>query len=524
MKTQFCKINAYPILMICGLITFICLGCGLGGSDDESYEEDFVSATSAFDSGMLPYGLNPPNGAAYDDVFFQEYGTNPFIDTEDDNLSTFGMDVDTASYSVTRRYLRDGHLPPREAVRVEEFVNAFNYEYMPPSKDAFSVNIESAATPYGENERYQLVRIGIQGRVVSDENRKDATLTFIIDVSGSMAMENRLGLVKRSLTLLVEQLRQGDKVAIVVYGTNARIVLPHTGIEAREEILDAINRLEPEGATNAEEGLKVGYRLALQNARVGRINRVILCSDGVANVGETGADAILKNIRAYVEEGITLTTVGFGMGNFNDVLMEQLANNGNGSYAYVDNLNEAQRIFVENLTGTLQIIAKDAKVQVEFNPQNVSRYRLLGYENRSLADDDFRKDDVDAGEIGSGHSVTALYEIKLHEGASGHLAKVSIRYEDPDTYNVSEISRDISSTELKLTFEEASLQFQLAASVAEFAEILRESYWAQEGSLDAVLQNIEKIQPNFANEQVEELVSMLHQSIRLKTSGSMERL
>ena len=236
------------------------------------------------------------------------------------------------------------------------------------------------------------------------------------------------------------------------------------------------------------------------------------------------ADAILKNIRAYVEEGITLTTVGFGMGNFNDILMEQLANNGNGSYAYVDNLNEAKRVFVENLTGTLQIIAKDAKVQVEFNPQSVSRYRLLGYENRRLADEDFRNDDVDAGEIGSGHSVTALYEIKLHDSVSGHLAKVSIRYEDPDTYDVSEISRDISSTELKRTFEEASLQFQLAASVAEFAEILRESYWAQEGSLDAVLQNIEKIRTNVANEQVDELVSMLHQSIRLKTTGSIERL
>lgn len=344
MKTQFCKVNAYPIFVICVLTTFICLGCGLGGSEEESESQDF-SATSAFDSGILPSGLNPPNGDAYNNVFFQEYGTNPFIDTEDDNLSTFGMDVDTASYSVTRRYLRDGHLPPREAVRVEEFVNSFDYEYTPPSDDVFSVNIESAATPYVENEGYQLVRIGIQGRVVSDENRKDAMLTFVIDVSGSMAMENRLGLVKRSLTLLVEQLRHGDHVAIVVYGSDARVVLSHTGIEARAEILDAINALEPEGVTNAEEGLKVGYRLAQRNARVGKINRVILCSDGVANVGETAADAILKNIRAYVEEGITLTTVGFGMGNFNDILMEQLANNGNGSYAYVDNLNEAKRVF-----------------------------------------------------------------------------------------------------------------------------------------------------------------------------------
>ena len=521
MKTQFRNIYLYAILIICGAITLIYIGCS--GSEDES-DVRALSATSALDSGILPSGLNPPNGAAYDDVFFQEYGTNPFIDTEDDNLSTFGMDVDTASYSVTRRYLRDGHLPPREAVRVEEFVNSFDYNYTPPSDGAFSVNIEGAPAEYGENERYQLLRIGIQGRIVSDENRKNATLTFVIDVSGSMAMENRLGLVKRSLTLLVEQLRQGDKVAIVVYGSDARVVLEHTGIEAREEILAAINALEPEGATNAEAGLKVGYRLALRNARSGRINRVILCSDGVANVGETDADTIRKNVRAYVEEGITLTTVGFGMGNFNDVLMEQLANNGNGSYAYVDNLNEAKRIFVENLTGTLQLIAKDAKVQVEFNPQNVSRFRLLGYENRRLDHEDFRDDKVDAGEIGSGHSVTALYEIKLHEGAIGHLATVFIRYEDPDTYNVAEISQDIASTELKSTFEEASAQFQLAASVAEFAEILRESYWAQKGSLEVVLQNIERVQPNFTNQQVEELVSMVNQTIRLKSNYSIDRL
>ena len=263
-------------------------------------------------------------------------------------------------------------------------------------------------------------------------------LTFVIDVSGSMDMENRLELVKHALTLLVEQLRPGDKVAIVVYGSRARTVLSHTGIEGRGEILAAIHSLTPEGVTNAEEGLRLGYKLALQNARVGSINRVILCSDGVANVGETGPDAILRKIRSHVQEGIMLTTVGFGMGNYNDVLMEQLANNGNGNYAYVDTLKEAKRVFVENLTGTLQLIAKDAKVQVDFNPQVVSRFRLLGYENRRLDHEDFRDDKADGGEIGSGHSVTALYEIKLHEGTTGQLATVFIRHEDPDTRRISE--------------------------------------------------------------------------------------
>ena len=502
--------NLSTVLMMCGLMLFIHAGCG--GSGDEA--EKFAAASD--------FGYVPPNGAVYDDVFFKEYGTNPFIDTEDDHLSTFGMDVDTASYSVTRRYLSDGHLPPTEAVRVEEFVNAFDYNYAPPSQDAFAVHIEGAPSRFGEGKRLQLLRIGIQGRVIPDENRKDAMLTFVIDVSGSMAMENRLELVKRALTLLIEQLRPGDEVAIVVYGTKARTVLPHTGIENSEKILEVIHSLKPEGVTNAEEGLQLGYKHALRNARVGNINRVILCSDGVANVGETGPDAILKTIRSHVEEGITLTTVGFGMGNYNDVLMEQLANKGNGSYAYVDTLSEAKRIFVENLTGTLQVIAKDAKVQVDFNPEVVSRFRLLGYENRRLDHEDFRDDDADGGEIGSGHSVTALYEIKLHEDATGQMATVFIRHEDPDTHRVSETDEEIFTTELRDTFEEASSEFQLAATVAEFAEILRESFWAQEGSLEAVSQSLKGIAPQIPNASVDELMNLVSQAIRFKALDSEE--
>lgn len=505
MKMEFKTLyKLIVVCLICGLMSFIYTGCG----QMERSSTGFVFTLPA---------LNPPNSAAYDDVFFKNYGTNPFIDTEDDHLSTFGMDVDTASYAVTRRYLRGGDLPPPEAVRVEEFVNAFNYNYLPPSAEAFAVHVEGAPSRFGEGKRLQLLRIGIQGRIIPDENRKDAMLTFVIDVSGSMDMENRLELVKRALTLLVEQLRPGDKVAIVVYGSRARVVLPHTGIEARAEILAAIHSLSPEGVTNAEEGLRLGYTLALRNAKVNTINRVILCSDGVANAGETGADAILKKIRSHVAEGITLTTVGFGMGNFNDILMEQLANQGNGSYAYVDTLNEAKRIFVENLTGTLQLIAKDAKVQVDFNPQVVSRFRLLGYENRRLAHEDFRDDKADGGEIGSGHSVTALYEIKLHEGAKGQLATVFIRYEDPDTHRPSEISEEIFTTQLNGKFEAASAAFQLAATIAEFAEILRESFWAQEGSLEAVSQSIEGLAPQIPNEQVDELMHLVSRSIRSKS-------
>ena len=466
--------------------------------------------------------LNPPNDAAYNDVFFKGSGTNPFIDTEDEAFSTFGMDVDTASYTVMRRFLRDGLLPPSEAIRVEEFVNAFDYNYTPPTDEAFAVHLEAAPSKFGEGKRLQLLRIGIQGRVIPDTDRKNAVLTFVIDVSGSMGYDNRLELVKRALTLLVGQLRSEDKVGIVVYGSNARVVLPHTSIVNQEHVLTAIRALAPEGATNAEAGLRMGYKLAFQNSDTNYINRVILCSDGVANVGQTGSDAILKEIRTYVKEGVTLTTVGFGMGNYNDILMERLANDGNGSYAYVDTLNEAKRVFVENLTGTLQVIAKDAKIQVEFNPETVSRFRLLGYENRRLAHEDFRDDTVDAGEVGAGHSVTALYEIKLHENADGKLATVSIRHEDPDTGHVTEVNESIATDALKGSFEETTPTFQLAASVAEFAEILRGSFWAQEGSLESVRETLESVLPDIKaktrehSTRNEELLSLVRKAYRLK--------
>ena len=525
MKGKFISLGQLLIvLVLCGLIALMYTGCG-GGNDDDDDDDFYSESDAAYAYGpppasSFPPGLNPPNGAAFDDVFFKDYGTNPFIDTEDDHFSTFGMDVDTASYSVTRRYIQDGFLPPPEAVRVEEFVNAFDYNYEPPLHDAFAVYIDGAPSRFGEGNRLQLLRIGIQGRVVSTENRKDAILTFVIDVSGSMAMENRLELVKRSLRLLVDQLRPGDEVGIVIYGSRAKVLLPHTGVEERGRILRAIDSLAPEGATNAEAGLRMGYDLALKNVRFGSINRVILCSDGVANVGQTGPDAILREVRDHVNEGITLTTIGFGMGNFNDILMEQLANKGNGSYAYVDTLGEARRIFVENLTSTLQIIARDAKVQVDFNPRVVSRFRLLGYENRRLDHEDFRDDDADGGEIGSGHSVTALYEIKLHEGAVGQLATVFVRHEDPDIGRAIEVSKDIFAAELLAAFADASPEFQLAAAVAEFAEILGDSFWAQEGSLEAVHQVIGGVLPQIRDKHSEELIHLVNQAARLKSRNA----
>lgn len=468
-------------------------------------------------------GLTPPNGTAYHDVYFKGHGTNPFIDTEDDNFSTFAMDTDSASFAVMRRFLNDGNLPEPESVRVEEFINAFDYSYKPPTEEAFAIHMEGAPSKFGSGKRLQMVRIGIQGKIIEDTDRKDANLTFVIDVSGSMRMENRLGLVKRALRLLVEQLGPNDKIGIVVYGTNARVVLPHTSAVNSNHILKAIDALRPEGVTNVEDGIHKGYELASKNADKACINRVILCSDGVANEGVTDPDMLLKEIRDYVnEDDIYLTTVGFGMGNYNDVLMEELAKKGNGNYAYVDTLKEAKRIFVENLTGTLQVIAKDAKIQIEFNEDTVSRFRLLGYENRQMKHEDFRNDEADAGEIGSGHSVTALYEVKLCKNVDeGELATVFIRHEDPDTAAVTEVNEKIFVEELKDAYEDTSPDFQVAASVAQFAEILRESYWAKEGSLGAVQRTLKGILPQLESknsqsyEQKRELFSLVRKARRL---------
>ena len=441
-------------------------------------------------------GLEPPNDEPYADVFFEDYGVNPFVDTEDDRFSTFAVDVDTASYTVMRRYVGDGYLPPDESVRVEEYVNFFEQDYAPPAEGegAFAIHLEGAPSLYG-TERHYLVRVGLQGYQVPPEERKDVVLTFVIDVSGSMDMENRLGLVKESLRLLVQQLRPTDRVGIAVYGSRGRALLEHTPVAEEQRILQAIDSLVPAGSTYAEEGLMIAYRMAVEAYNPEAINRVILCSDGVANVGNTGPTSILEQIRSQAGHGIYLTTVGFGMGNYNDTLMEQLADNGDGFYAYVDTLKEAERVFVHDLTSTLQVIARDAKIQVEFDPAVVRSYRLIGYENRDVADEDFRNDEVDAGEIGVGHSVTALYELKFHPEADelATAMTVYVRYEDPDTGEVTEIARSMAKADFAPTFKEASVRFQLDAVVAEYAEVLRDSYWARGSSLADVAWEAQRI-------------------------------
>ena len=471
-----------------------------------------VPALQASHYGYSTGGSATVNDAPYDVTFFKHYGVNPFIDTEDDHLSTFAMDVDTASYTVARRFLRDGYLPEPDSVRVEEFVNFFKQGYELPEEEAFAIHVEGSPSPFG-GPNHWLLRVGLQGRAVEAEERKDATLIFVIDVSGSMARENRLGLVKRSLGLLVNELRPADRVGIVVYGSRGQVLLEPISGGNKDAIMESIDALQPGGSTNAAEGLLLAYEMAIDEVQSDRITRLILLSDGVANVGRTGPESILDLVKDFVAEGVTLSTVGVGMGNYNDILMEQLANDGDGNYSYVDTLDQARRIFVENLTGTLQVIARDAKVQVDFNPEVVSRYRLLGYENRRVADQDFRNDAVDAGEIGAGHSVTALYELKLVDDADGNVATVSLRYQEPDSGEEVEMSREIDRSEIRAEFEETSPRFQLAATVAEYAEILRESYWAQDGSIEDVLvyaERVRKLLPDDSDvAEFAEMVSMV---------------
>ena len=462
-------------------------------------------------------GTSEPNDQPFGDMFFKSHGVNPFIDTEDDRLSTFGLDVDTGSYTLARSYLDRGHLPPAEAIRVEEMVNFFDYADPGPSRGDFAIVVEGAPSPFADGPRYQLLRINVRAGEIEPADRKPATLVFVVDVSGSMNRENRLGLVKQSLGLLLDQLRPDDRVGLVIYGSHGEVLLEPSG--DLESIRAAIERLRPQGSTNAEEGLVLAYELAERYRRDGTIHRVILCSDGVANVGRTGPESILARIGTGAHGGVELTAVGFGMGNYNDLLMEQLADRGDGSYAYVDSLDEARRVFVENLTGTLQTVAREAKVQVEFNPETVSRYRLLGYENRDIADERFRDDTVDAGEIGAGHSVTALYEIKLVQGArkKQDLATVRLRYHSVAADEVIETESTLRVRELASSWEDASSALRLASLVAEYAEVLRESYWARESDLSEVFDRAQRLAVEYPGDvEVAEFVTLVGKAKRLR--------
>lgn len=452
---------------------------------------------------------------------FKNYGVNVWTKTKKDSFSTFAVDVDTGSYTIARRILTEGSLPPANSVRVEEFVNYFKYQYPSPiTSHPFSLTMEASASPFNEN-RY-LLRVGLKGREVRKAERPATHLTFLVDNSGSMNSDDKLGLVKKSLKMLVKNLEPQDTVAITTYAGGVSLVLPPTSIVDKEIILNAIDNLVSGGGTAMEAGIDLAYKQAHASFQVGSINRIIICSDGDANIGKTEPTEILKQIKSYVDQGITVSTIGFGMGNYKDAMMEQFANKGNGNYYYIDNISQAKRIFVEQLNGTLQVIAKDVKVQVEFNPTTVSEYRLVGYENRDIADEDFRNDAVDAGEIGAGHTVTAIYEVKLRKQPDNNLATVRLRYKTPDAQEITpaeEVAASFDLSRLQQNFDAASEDFRFSIAVAAFAEVLRESFAAKDWSLEKIISITETAsQPN--DKERQEFLQLVKKAQQLKLATS----
>jgi Ca-activated chloride channel family protein len=427
-------------------------------------------------------------------------------------VSTFSIDVDTGSYSNIRRMLTQGSLPPVDAVRIEEMINYFDYSYQAPKEKQapFSIHTELAISPWSAG--HALLRIGLKGYEPEALERPASNLVFLLDVSGSMNSPDKLPLLKKSLVLLSKQLKPSDKVSIVVYAGASGVVLEPTDGNQALEIEQALENLSAGGSTNGQAGIQLAYQLAKKFYDPNGINRVILATDGDFNVGTRNVDELKELIQRNREAGISLTTLGFGSGNYNDHLMEQLADVGNGNYAYIDSFNEARKVLVEELSATLMTIAKDVKIQVEFNPAIVKEYRLLGYENRALAREDFNNDKVDAGEVGAGHTVTALYEIVLQGSQEGRfdalryraqgesdiiessellneLAFIKFRYKALNSSKSKLISRPIETPRQLANFESASENFRFSATVAHFGESLRHSKYVADVDYKKMIQH-----------------------------------
>ena len=458
----------------------------------------FVVALSVFASqcstSYSPSSAPPPYKQTFDPAEnreqYDQFDDNPFINVDARPLSTFAIDVDRASYSNVRRFLVKGQQPPRNAVRIEELINYFPYDYAEPDEGPIAVNTEVAPAPWRSD--HQLLRIGLQARRVRADHLPPSNLVFLIDVSGSMHAPDKLPLLKSAFMLLVQQLRSQDRVAIVVYAGRAGVVLESTSGANQRRILEAIEGLEAGGSTAGGAGLRRAYAVAAEHFIAEGNNRVVLATDGDFNVGESSDAAMVELIESKRKTGVFLTVLGFGQGNLQDAKMQKLADHGNGNYAYVDTLLEAQKVLVHELGGTLYAVAKDVKVQVEFNPARVAAYRLIGYENRILAARDFNDDRKDAGEMGAGHSVTALYEIvpsgaaggagtdalryqpaqhrEQAPGTSPELAYVKVRYKAPDGDRSESMALPVTGTS-----DEPSDDFRFQSAVAEFGLLLRDS-------------------------------------------------
>ena len=460
---------------------------------------------------------------------------NPFLAVSQNPLSTFSVDVDTASYANMRRFINQNMLPPKDAIRIEELINYFSYDYEPPEDDVpFSANVEIAGCPWSPDHR--LAMIGLKGLEIPYDERPASNLVFLLDVSGSMGTDTKLPLLKKGMKMLTNQLSESDSVSIVVYAGASGLVLPPTPGDNKEAIIEALDRLKSGGSTNGGQGIQLAYDTAVQNFIKGGNNRVILATDGDFNVGVTNDGDLVRTIEKKAKSGVFLTVLGFGMGNIKDSRLEQLADKGNGNYAYIDSLKEAKKVLVEEMGSTLVTIAKDVKIQVEFNPTQVKAYRLIGYENRMLRAEDFNDDTKDAGEIGAGHTVTALYEIvpaggeidvpavddlkyqqqtrPTDAGVSGDLLTLKLRYKQPDEDKSSKLEFPIRDKGKSYSY--ASTDFKFAASVASFGMLMRESEHKGNATFDSVVELAEEGKGQDKHGYRKEFVQLVEKARTLK--------
>ncbi len=509
------------------------------GLPTEDKSLGYASAKRKVSGHYSPSATIQYNGRADEEYNTEEYSNiveNGFHKVSDDPLSTFSIDVDAASYSNVRRYLNSNQLPPAGAVRTEEMINYFKYQYpQPTGKDPFSINTEISDCPWNPDNK--LVLIGLQGKNIPVENLPASNLVFLIDVSGSMMDENKLPLVKASMKMLTDQLREEDKISIVVYAGNAGLVLPATSGANKTKIKTAIDALEAGGSTAGGAGIELAYKTAMQNLMKEGNNRIILCTDGDFNVGASSDDDMVRLIEKERNQGIYLTVLGYGMGNYKDSKMQQLADKGNGNHAYIDGINEAKKVLVNEFGGTLFTIAKDVKLQLEFNPEKVAGYRLIGYENRILNKEDFNDDKKDAGELGSGHTVTALYEIIPAGVNSEFLKNVDpLKYQNNKNKNVSSFNGEILTVKFrykapgsdkselivhpiidnKIDIENTSDNFRFATSVADFAMLLRNSEYKGNSTYDMVLRMANASLGNDIEGYRKEFVSLVKKAAGMK--------
>lgn len=468
-------------------------------------------------------------------MYYRWWGDNPFVYTSTDSQATFAADVDTASYTLARRYLTGGNLPTRDQVRTEEFVNYFAGDIPAPTEDVFAVQTEMTASPFGGSKNRYMLRVGVRGKVIPKDQRPAMALVFVVDTSGSMSNGNRMDLVKHSLRLLGTELDGRDQVGVVSFASEARLVLPMTSMDERGELESALQSLSPDGSTNVEDGIRLGYELLSRVPADGRLRRVVLISDGVANTGSTVADEILKSVKMHRESGIYLSTVGVGMGNHNDALLERLANRGDGICDYVDDADAARRAMVERFSGGFIPIARDLKIQLEFENKSVLRYRQIGYENRAVADADFRNDAVDGGEVGSGHQVTALFELECvdlpdaGELSMNDLGKVRLRYKSVQTGSDQQVFETEHSMQVQagpVSFDAGSPGFARSVVAAQFAEVLRRSTHASGDDYAMLLAQAMRVAglPAFAGDgETSELAGMIRRAGQLGAGAPVHR-